>query len=65
MQIVLIALLYATALSEPSVLSMSNVYSDMESCLKDVVDVEAWLIETAPNEDSYVSVQCIILPKEV
>lgn len=64
MQIVLIALLHATALSQPSVFSMAYTYSDMVSCLRDADDVETWLMYTAPNEDSYVSVHCLIVPKD-
>jgi hypothetical protein len=65
MKVVLIALLYATPLSEPSVFAIEQTYSDMQSCLQDAIDVETWLMSMAPNEDSYVDVQCITVPREV
>jgi len=63
MQIVLVALLYATTIAQPNVYISSHIYSNMRDCLQDAEEVEARLMETAPNSDSYVNAQCIVMPR--
>jgi len=65
MKVVLIALLYVSTISEPSVLSMSYTYPDIQSCLQDAVDVEAWLMTTAPSSSAYIDIHCLVIPEEV
>ena len=63
MQIVLIALLYATTIDQPNVYISSYIYSNMRDCLRDAEEVEARLMETAPYSDSYVNAQCVVMPR--
>lgn len=65
MEIVLIAFLYFNTVSKPIAYMSGYVYSNMSECWADAEEVKQRLMETAPNKDSYVNVQCIVMPKEV
>jgi hypothetical protein len=63
MQIVLIALLYTTTIAQPHVYASAYAYSNIQDCLQDAEEVKTRLMETAPNSDSYVNVQCVVMPR--
>ena len=63
MDIVLVALLYASTLSTPNVYVSAFVYTNMAECTKDAEEVKTRLMETKPLSDSYVNVQCIVMPR--
>jgi hypothetical protein len=62
MQIILIALLYATPTSEPSVQVHDFVYDNMQECYQDSDFARALLMEGAPYSDSWVDTYCVALP---
>jgi len=63
MEIVLVSILYLSTVSDPAALVSRYVYSDMRECLEDAVQVEYELMQNAPNSDSYVNVQCVVMPR--
>lgn len=63
MQIILVALLYASAISQPVATITGYVYDDMQECLIDAERMKQILMQTAPSEQARVDVQCLIFPR--
>lgn len=65
MQIVLVALLYASAISQPVATITGYVYDNIQECRIDAEKVKQALMLTAPSEEARVDVQCLVFPRSV
>lgn len=63
MDIVLVVVLYISNLAPPAAHAERYVYSDMNECLEAAEKLEYVLVQSAPNSDSHVNVQCIVMPR--
>jgi hypothetical protein len=65
MDIVLVVVLYLSNAIPPVAHAERYVYSDMSQCIEAAENLKYSLMQSAPNSDSRVNVQCIVMPKEV
>lgn len=63
MEIVLVTVLYLSNLIPPAAYAERYVYSNMSECLEAAEKLEYALMQSAPNSDSHVNVQCIVMPR--